>query len=208
MKNIFCLFLLLVSSTATYSQNYDLNDDGSVNSSDVVLLYNYISNGGTSGGGDTLVVGPSDVVVDETFYWEAAVAGVYSYLSQFEEARRALEKLRLEKQKDHPIRIVIKLFSKEMANEINQKIHTLTNIDEMTKKAQLNEVVKELQHMINHFQVALKLMYARTINFQLLTAEKDEFINLIISILFQRKKFNNNVGRILVNNNIIKIFFN
>ena len=31
--------------------------------------------------------------------------------------------------------------------------------------------------------VALKLMYARTINFQLLTAEKDEFINLIISIL-------------------------
>lgn len=94
------------------------------------------------------------------------------------------------KQKDHPIRIAIKLFSKEMANEINQKIHTLTNIDEMTKKAQLNEVVKELQHMINHFQVALKLMYARTINFQLLTAEKDEFINLIISILFQRKKFN------------------
>lgn len=94
------------------------------------------------------------------------------------------------KQKEHPIRIVIKLFSREMTKEINQKINTIKDSDEKIKKDTLNEVVKELQYMINALQVALKLMYARTINFQLLTAEKDEFINLITSILFQRKKFN------------------
>ena len=38
-----------------FAQNYDLNGDGSVNSSDVVALYNYIASGGSSGGGNASV---------------------------------------------------------------------------------------------------------------------------------------------------------
>lgn len=166
MKTIFYLFLLLVSSTATYSQNYDLNDDGSVNSSDVVLLYNYICNGGTSGGGDTLVVGPSDVVVDETFYWEAAVAGVYSYLSQFEEARRSLEKLRLEKQKDHPITP----YCSEVSNSWQLAYGTLNKIELLLSKIDLSSSnltataklrVNEMLHAKSYIYYHLATLWGR-----------------------------------------------
>ncbi|MGN1214587.1 MAG: dockerin type I domain-containing protein, partial [Bacteroidaceae bacterium] len=52
MKKIFISFVAAVFATVGFAQNYDLNGDGSVNSSDVVALYNYIASGGSSGGGD------------------------------------------------------------------------------------------------------------------------------------------------------------
>ena len=52
MKKIFISFVAALCATVGFAQNYDLNGDGSVNSSDVVALYNYIASGGSSGGGN------------------------------------------------------------------------------------------------------------------------------------------------------------
>ncbi|MGN1236777.1 MAG: hypothetical protein ACI4TS_04965 [Bacteroidaceae bacterium] len=150
----------------SYSQNYDLNDDGSVNSSDVVLLYNYICNGGTSGGGDTLVVGPSDDIIDEPFNWEAVVPSVYSCLSQFEEARRTLEKLRLERQEDH----LITPNSSEVSNSwqlayqtLNMIEHLLSKIDltasNLTATARLR--VNEMIHVKSYIYYHLATLWGR-----------------------------------------------
>ena len=51
MRKFLFSFVAAVSATVGLAQNYDLNGDGSVNSSDVVVLYNYIASGGNSGGG-------------------------------------------------------------------------------------------------------------------------------------------------------------
>ena len=50
-RNMYLGLRLVLSETVGFAQNYDLNGDGSVNSSDVVVLYNYIASGGNSGGG-------------------------------------------------------------------------------------------------------------------------------------------------------------
>ncbi|MGN1236061.1 MAG: dockerin type I domain-containing protein, partial [Bacteroidaceae bacterium] len=52
MKKFLLSFVAALCATVSFAQNYDLNGDGSVNSSDVVALYNYIASGGSSGGGD------------------------------------------------------------------------------------------------------------------------------------------------------------
>ena len=51
MRKFLFLYIAAVFATVGFAQNYDLNGDGSVNSSDVVVLYNYIASGGNSGGG-------------------------------------------------------------------------------------------------------------------------------------------------------------
>lgn len=47
-----------------------------------------------------------------------------------------------------------------------------------------DQVVKSLQKFILKLQTSLRLMYAKTINYQCFIEEKDEFINLICSLLF------------------------
>lgn len=166
MKKVLCLLVLLVCAIVSNSQNYDLNDDGSVNSSDVVLLYNYICNGGTSGGGDTLVVGPSDQIIDESFNWEAAVPSVYASLSQFEEARRALEKLRLERQEDH----LITPYSSEVSNSWQLAYQTLNRIEHLLSKIELSSSnltatvklrVNEMLHAKGYIYYHLAMLWGR-----------------------------------------------
>ena len=55
MRKFLFSFVAAVFATVGFAQNYDLNGDGSVNSSDVVVLYNYIASGGSSGGGNASV---------------------------------------------------------------------------------------------------------------------------------------------------------
>ena len=94
------------------------------------------------------------------------------------------------KRKDHPIRIVISLFAKEIAKEINKTIAEIKNMKYSNQKEEkMYCIIKEIQQFINHLQIAFKLMYARTINYKYFSEEKDEFVNLIISVLFQKKTF-------------------
>lgn len=94
------------------------------------------------------------------------------------------------KRKDHPIRIVISLFAKEISKEINKTIAEIKNMKYINQKEEkMYCIIKEIQQFINHLQIAFKLMYARTINYKYFSEEKDEFVNLIISVLFQKKTF-------------------
>ena len=94
------------------------------------------------------------------------------------------------KRKDHPIRIVISLFAKEISKEINKTIAEIKNMKYSNQKEEkMYCIIKEIQQFINHLQIAFKLMYARTINYKYFSEEKDEFVNLIISVLFQKKTF-------------------
>jgi hypothetical protein len=51
-----------------------------------------------------------------------------------------------------------------------------------------DEIVKALQKFIIKLQTALRLMYAKTINYQCFIEEKDEFINLITNIIMKEGK--------------------
>ena len=53
------------------------------------------------------------------------------------------------------------------------------------------EAVNEIQNFIEIMQVALKLFYSKSINFKNFSIEKDEIINLISYILFNKKNFYN-----------------
>ena len=113
------------------------------------------------------------------------------------------------KRKDHPIRIVISLFAKEITKEINKIIAKIKNMKFSNKKEeQLYCIIKEIQQFVNHLQIAFKLMYARTINYKYFSEEKDEFVNLIISALFQKKKFFQSINelyKVTYNENVIAI---
>ena len=51
MKKIFISHVAAVFAAVGFAQKQDVNEDGVVNSSDVVEIYNYIATGGNSGGG-------------------------------------------------------------------------------------------------------------------------------------------------------------
>ncbi len=51
-----------------------------------------------------------------------------------------------------------------------------------------SKVVKYLQKFILKLQTSLRLMYAKTINYQCFIEEKDEFINLICNLIFRTGK--------------------
>ena len=51
MRKFLFSFVAAVFATVCFAQKQDVNEDGVVNSSDVVEIYNYIATGGNSGGG-------------------------------------------------------------------------------------------------------------------------------------------------------------
>ena len=89
----------------------------------------------------------------------------------------------------HPINVIINKFIiyftpyLEGAKEFCEK--TKENKIECMKKGK--EVIKEIQYFIETMQVVVKLFYSKSINYEYFVEEKDEIINLISYILFNKK---------------------
>ena len=93
--------------------------------------------------------------------------------------------------KDHPIQVIIDQFIFFFGSFLKLNIDFCKNNqnDEKICSEKVLEVVKEIQNFIEIMQVTLKLFYAKSINFKIFVDEKDEIINLISYILFNKKKF-------------------
>ncbi len=89
----------------------------------------------------------------------------------------------------HPINVIINKFIiyftpyLEGAKKFCEK--TKENKIECMKKGK--EVIKEIQYFIETMQVVVKLFYSKSINYEYFVEEKDEIINLISYILFNKK---------------------
>ena len=94
---------------------------------------------------------------------------------------------------EHPIHIIIDLFIKYFENYLKLIIDFCKNNknDEKLCYNKGMEAVNEIQNFIEIMQVALKLFYYKSINFKNFSIEKDEIINLISYILFNKKNFYN-----------------
>ena len=92
---------------------------------------------------------------------------------------------------DHPIHVVIDLFIKHFESYLKLIFDFCQNNEDNEKLCYDKglEAVNEIQNFIEIMQVALKLFYSKSINFKDFTVEKDELINLISYILFNKKNF-------------------
>ena len=70
------------------------------------------------------------------------------------------------------------------AAENREKNQSKLNYDQFVT-SKYNSIVKSLQKFILKLQTSLRLMYAKTINYQCFIEEKDEFINLICNLIFK-----------------------
>jgi hypothetical protein len=97
--------------------------------------------------------------------------------------------------KDHPFNIIAKHFARvfgiHLQNSIRE-IHMLKNSNDADANREIgiitDDIICVLQKFIIKFQCALRLMYAGTINYHCFIEEKDEFINLVTSLLMNQGK--------------------
>ena len=90
--------------------------------------------------------------------------------------------------KEHPINLVIKMFREEISKEI--KMHPINKIqDENTKMNSFNYLIKQIQSFLMHLQIALKLFYFKTFNFDSFNEEHDDILNLVTTLLFSNSDF-------------------
>ncbi len=96
----------------------------------------------------------------------------------------------------HPIHDIIKYFSElykvRLTNYLNYLNNGKKEPDSIKRK-----VINELQEFIEIMQVALKLFYLKSINYQFFISDRDEFINLICYILFNQEE--NNIYQLVFN---------
>ena len=113
--------------------------------------------------------------------------------------RKQLEKLNKKKNpRDihhiHPIYIIIKEFSKFYSAKIKEKYDSIKKDKNLRDIERIKEeVIKDIQTFIEIISVALKLFYAKTINYEFFVSEGDEFFNLISYFLFNQKDFYSNL---------------
>jgi hypothetical protein len=108
---------------------------------------------------------------------------------------------------DHPISQIINQFENEfkpylnlMAKECEDKKENKNECFKTGKKA-----INQIQKFIEIMQVVLKLFYAKSINYRNFVDEKDEIINLISYIIFNKKIIYRNISKILFCMNYEKI---
>ena len=102
------------------------------------------------------------------------------------------------KDKNHPINKVIVLFNKTFCKFINKHINNLNekqrkeNLIEENFKNELKKfeeiITKCLQEFILAINISLKLFYSTCINYSFFKEEKDDLINLVISLFFRTGK--------------------
>ena len=102
---------------------------------------------------------------------------------------------------DHPINIVVQIFSKIWVEYANIKINLIKqNYNDYNDKnnikiinKQVNELTYQLQRFVIHLQISLKLFYSRTINYSCFNEEKDELINIVTTLVFRTGKIYNTI---------------
>ena len=110
-------------------------------------------------------------------------------------------------QEDHPISLIINQFVNEFKPYLNKMAKDCEKSKE--EKNECFKIGKKAINLIQKFieimQVVLKLFYAKTINYRNFVDEKDEIINLISYILFNKKVIYRNISIILSSMNNEKI---
>ena len=102
---------------------------------------------------------------------------------------------------EHPLNIIARHFIKVFSAYIEQQIKLMefnkANVDFCNfGKRITEEITKSLQKFIINLQTALRLMYCKTINYQCFIEERDEFINLITSLIFKEGKIYDNLFKL------------
>ena len=97
----------------------------------------------------------------------------------------------------HPINIIITKFAEIYTEKINKEYKTLKEENIPKEIIRIKEnVINDIQTFIEIISVALKLFYAKTINYEFFISERDEFINLICFILFNQEKLYNSIFKL------------
>ena len=97
----------------------------------------------------------------------------------------------------HPINIIITKFAEIYTEKLNKEYKTLKEENIPKEIIRIKEnVINDIQTFIEIISVALKLFYAKTINYEFFISERDEFINLICFILFNQEKLYNSIFKL------------
>lgn len=95
---------------------------------------------------------------------------------------------------NHPINIVIKKFESVFSKYLRKKIDFLKETVHQDKfehskneiKKEIHDnIVKQLQKFLLKVESSLKLFYAQTLDYSLFQDEKDDLINVVISLVFE-----------------------
>jgi hypothetical protein len=102
--------------------------------------------------------------------------------------------------KEHPFNIISKHFSKVFCIYIQGTIKELYNLKNINSpdfnticNAKTEAVVYLVQKFIIKLQTGLRLMYCKTLNYTCFIEEKDEFINLVTSLVIKEGKLYDNL---------------
>jgi len=120
---------------------------------------------------------------DPTFEYNEFRLMVKRYISIFKEHIFDL---------DHPINKISKAFIKYYSMYVDEELKEIQGVRKSITKSfraivehRINNIIKHLQGFIIKLKVALRLMYARTINYSCFVEENDEFVNLITNLIFR-----------------------
>ena len=102
--------------------------------------------------------------------------------------------------KEHPINIIISIFCEQysfvLENQVNLFLNNKNKNDlnfEIKIKSFSDEIVEDLKRFIIKIQTTIKLFYCKSINLEFFVEEKDELINLITTIIFQKGDIYKNI---------------
>jgi len=94
---------------------------------------------------------------------------------------------------DHPVNIINRYFVKVFCSYLKNKIHWLIsqNFEESELMKQAGEFECEITHSLQKYivklQSCIRLMYAKCMNYQCFLEERDDFINLVTSLVFNEE---------------------
>jgi hypothetical protein len=97
--------------------------------------------------------------------------------------------------KDHPFNIIARNFAKVFSSYIQTQIREIYMLKNSSNKDANKEIeyicediLDRLRKFIIKLQTALRLMYVKTLNYNCFIEEKDEFINLVTSLVINEPK--------------------
>ena len=100
------------------------------------------------------------------------------------------------KEERHPIHLIISEFSECCVKNLNELLKKIKPDEIQEIEKMKYKVIIDIQNFIEITSVALKLFYSKTINYEFFVNERDEFFNLICSILFNEKGFYESISEL------------
>ena len=108
-----------------------------------------------------------------------------------------LIKSQIEKE-DHPINIIISIFEKQISSLIDNLLESYYNEEEKEEFLKNienlnNTITNNIQKFASKIYIATKLFYSRVIHLDCFIEEKDELINIIMGIIFNKGSLENKI---------------